>query len=372
MTIGIIGYNGWNNIGDDAMLLSIILQLQKAVSIDKIIVWGDQKAIEQLTASIPVEIRAIRYFKYVSKLRIIKKILHLCVFSRQFKECDQVIIGGGSIFQTLKGTRHIFRLMRAIRFYNKVVKFNLCNVAVGPFNNKLVFNQFKKICSLTNRITVRDKRSLAELEKLRIHLPYIELQDVAMSYTALTQIDSSEKSTQIQRVGISFRGGHTSEQTYTKVAEVLKTIEKTADIELYLFEFGAHQNGRDILAMKEFLPYSAHLSVDQIHMIEYTSDTKQFYELIASMDFMICMRLHAAIISYSVKTPFAIVSYATKCNDFVDIIKEDEGINTLISEDYDCSGLKIALSEMMSIPFDTHSISLNSAMNHIPYLLRET
>ncbi|MBP3361985.1 MAG: polysaccharide pyruvyl transferase CsaB [Clostridia bacterium] len=155
----ISGYYGFGNSGDDALLLSIIKDFERKGLKDRVVVLSYR----------PEETEREYGVKAVSRMNPFAVFLSI-LKARLF------ISGGGTLIQdgtSTKSLLYYLSLIRLAKLFGK--KVMLYANGIGPVRKKSNRRLCKKVLNRVDAITVRDKKSLSELEALGITVPEIRL-----------------------------------------------------------------------------------------------------------------------------------------------------------------------------------------------------
>ena len=154
----ILGYYGFKNSGDDALLLSIIQQLRRI----------DNNLSLCVLSQNPAETSRIYNVKAVKRDNPIELV-------RAILSCKMLLVGGGTLVQDRTSTKSLLYYLYVIRFALMLgKKVMLYSNGIGPLkeeNRSLT----KKILNRVNLITLRDKISQDELLRLGVTKPEIIL-----------------------------------------------------------------------------------------------------------------------------------------------------------------------------------------------------
>jgi len=152
MHVVLSGYYGFNNVGDEAILLSIIRALRAVDKDIQITVLSNQPA---LTAE-EYQVQAVNRWKFSD----IKETL---------KNADGLISGGGSLFQDETSVRSVIYYGMVVRIAQKLKKpVFIYAQGIGPLNNALSKWIVRRRFNRTDGITVRDGSSRDLLKSLRV------------------------------------------------------------------------------------------------------------------------------------------------------------------------------------------------------------
>lgn len=260
------GYFGFNNIGDDAILLSEIDFLKKEGFVPIILTNKGSRVFNEIS---------INRYNFFKILKIIN----------QFK---YFILGGGGIFQDKTSFRsliyYIF-LIYFMKFLNK--KVILLNVGIGPIKRKIsekILHRGLKKCDL---ILFRDEYSLKYFKDLKRSY-------LSSDSSFYLNFSPKERKNKIL-VSIRFFDGFDPmkfKKLFEKIDEEIKFIvfskEEIKIAETLNLEYIYHKNPVDVI------------------------------EDISTSKFLIGMRYHSIIFSILTSTPFVGIVYDIKVKNLID------------------------------------------------------
>jgi polysaccharide pyruvyl transferase CsaB len=307
----ILGYYGFRNIGDDALLMSIIKDLKLYRSDIKLLILSKDPA------------GTSRDFQVAS----INRISILRIF-QAMKSSKAFIYGGGNLLQDNTSTRSLFFYLSTVWLAKKLkLKVMIYANGIGPLKNSLNRIMTKKIINKVDVITLREKLSFSELEHMDISKPHILLTADA----ALTVADDSPSTDtnileylQIKEglplLGISLRKypGHEKfehEKYETVIAQAVDHI---------VSKYGAYpvfipmQHPEDIPILENVAAKMQNKSC----LIREKLDVHQTYDLISRTHMLLGMRLHALVFSAVAAVPMVGLVYDPKIQGFLDCINQ--------------------------------------------------
>ena len=159
MRFVISGYYGFENSGDDALLLTIIRQIKNDYS----------------DAVITVLSKSPKNTKTVYGVSSVNRYNPFALLWSIFR-CNLFISGGGTLIQDETSTKSLFYYLTLIRialFFKK--KVMLYANGIGPLTSFKNIEKTKHILNRVNLITLRDDRSLSELVHIGVTKPRTEL-----------------------------------------------------------------------------------------------------------------------------------------------------------------------------------------------------
>ncbi len=159
MKFVISGYYGFNNSGDDALLLSIIRDIRSIDEGAQIIVLSNS----------PAEVRRTYGVQAVNRYNIFSLV-------KSIADCDLLISGGGTLIQDVTSTKSLMYYLAVINIA-KMLKRKVMMYAngIGPLTSFKNIESTRKVLDKVDLITLRDENSQAELDKIGITKPVVHL-----------------------------------------------------------------------------------------------------------------------------------------------------------------------------------------------------
>jgi polysaccharide pyruvyl transferase WcaK-like protein len=316
--VGLVGWNGRRNIGDDAMTASIVSHFEnefdkKNLSIN---ILADSSQLASYTSK-NTEINAFQGYNLASKIHGLRGPLEWSLFIRKLVETSNIILfGGGTIYHSIMQSRRKQRIAEFAKSQGHVRLVGAINVSLGPFESKREEGACRQAINSLDFITVRDTRSYKILQKLDIRCPFVKAMDLALTLPQVLPFKPNNNHKQATRfIGISLKNDSLSKQKLADIAEVINELQNQDEsIGIRLFVFCDYSHVSDM--PDTLFLYSKLLHKNRVHINKYSKNFIEFYERISACDLMIAARLHASIIAYSVGTPFLMFSYHSKCADF--------------------------------------------------------
>ena len=289
----LLGYYGFKNSGDDALLLSIIQQLKKT---------DDSLSLGVLSFN-PDETKAQFGIDAVDRNNILSVI-------KAIKSSKMLIVGGGTLIQDSTSTKSLMYYLAVIKlaqiFKKKVM---LYANGIGPIK-KENFKITKRILNKIDLITLREELSLAELKKIGVDKPQI-----IVTADSVFGIDYDKK-------------GYKKEKYQLVSVRNNKRLSKNfcADIAKLCDEMYEKRNISTV-----FIPFQKKNDTQITEQIRALMKSKsevfdtecEFSELMALMEnasLCIGMRLHSLIYSVISKVPCVGLVYDQKVKAFMDYI----------------------------------------------------
>ncbi len=300
MHVVLSGYYGFDNVGDDAILLSIIQALRKCQPDIDITVLSNNPAATEKTYGV----KAVNRWK----MNEIKQVL---------KTADGLISGGGSLMQDQTG-------MKTIPYYAGVIQIAkwlkkpvfVYAQGMGPINHPvskfIVRKAFNKV-----KITVRDKASQSLLTEIGVKNESLIVPDPVIGLNGSTfhtdwLADASLSANTY--IAISVRDWPSTVDYKQKIANSLDQLVRHGEQIVFLPMHGEHdaKSSQEVAALmqEKSIIAPADLSIEEKIAV------------IGQSKLLIGMRLHSLIFSSIYATPFIAISYDPKIDAFAEIMDQ--------------------------------------------------
>ncbi len=300
-TVVISGYYGYENIGDEALLASIIKALRAQMT-----------GVHIIVLSVRPEVTARRYgVEAVNRLGLFQIISAL-------RRADLLISGGGSLLQDVTGPLTIpyyLGIVALAKLMGKPVMFYA--QGIGPVNGRFGKLLIRLIGNRADMITLRDEDSASLLREIGVRRPPVEVTaDPVFGLEPETGHDRKEVLESVgipgvtgQVVGVFIREWQGQKGYKEAVAGFADAIlAKGRQVIFVPMQYPADATpAREIAGMMDNTPV----------LVEEALGFSRIAELVNAMDIVVGMRLHALIIAASFAVPMAGLSYDPKVSDFL-------------------------------------------------------
>jgi polysaccharide pyruvyl transferase WcaK-like protein len=321
--VGLIGWNGKFNIGDDAMTSVILRYLTQHEFANRFHFLANKNNLAiYLDKELKTEIRGFPFYSLLNKIPVIRFFSRHYIFPYLFSDNkDLLLFGGGSMIHSATLSKRAVRIINWVRKKNPHVLVGAIGVSVGPFKNSNEKIAAKAALEAMDFLVVRDSRSYELVKTMELSKPFKCAPDLALLLPSLQKKFFFKTEKIGKYVGLSLRSGYVTNEKKFWLSELMQEIlNRNPAYKLKLFNFSILKGQDDRIENDAFiraLPTALH---QRISTINYSRDPFDFYKEIYSCDVMLCMRLHASIISYSVDTKFLMLAYHQKCLDFAEEI----------------------------------------------------
>lgn len=304
----ISGYYGFKNIGDDAMLMTILDDLRKYKKDARFVVLSND----------PVEIRKTYGINSINRINIPKII-------RTMKNSDLFLYGGGTLIQESTSTRSLFYYLLII-WVAKKMGLNVMLYANGiePINKYINRKLTQKVMNGIDLITLREEESAKVLKKLGIDKPGIVVTvDPALNIepappARISEIFSDEGMGE-EGPFIGFSARRWDGFKHNEEAAAITTLAEAAD-------HMAEQYG----AKPVFIPMQPEdiIILDNIvskmkrkaFVLRKKYSVKEVLGITSRMEIMVGMRLHSLVFAASLGIPVVGLVYEPKVDSFLKYI----------------------------------------------------
>lgn len=311
----ISGYYGFRNSGDEAVLQSILIALQKQSQAAGI-------RIEPVVLSIDPEWTTATYgVKSVHRMK-------LGEVRQAIGESAGLISGGGSLLQDVTGSKSIPYYLGIIKLAQWMGKPTFIYAqGIGPVNRKLFHPMIKSVFRKCAFVSVRDEQSRQLLQKMGLSAEKIMVvPDPVMGLTLPEDTDGSLQSVGSQddamkTVGISVRYWEESRRELDALADGL--LKACAKVPLHLRFLPFHHSSDNEASRYVMQKLNRGVSEQggRISICEDALHPQQMLREVGRCDVLIGMRLHSLIYAAGRRVPLMGVSYDPKIDHFMDRIR---------------------------------------------------
>ena len=240
------------------------------------------------------------------------------LYNSDVNEYDAYVYIGGSIFMeggsSYNLSEKFYDFVRRCRENNKPFCYISCNY--GPYQTQEYFDLSKKDFKECTDICFRDMYSyklFSDIETVR-YAP-----DFAFSYNT-PKVEKQKNTVGITVINLNIRN-----DLKDKNDEYIKFLEKniknyiSLGKDVYLFSFCKEEGDEETIeTILKLFPNESHL-----HIVKYTGDIDEFLKQYNSMEYMICARFHAMILSSIAMQKIYIMSYSKKIDRVIEDLNLD-------------------------------------------------
>ena len=334
------GWYGNGNLGDEAMLASMLQALRNRMSDLDITVFSDYPADTRSKYCVD----ALGHPPFPLDVQRLPTLIASHKETRQaiaaLRHADLFILGGGGLLHDYRGGVYLW-LLEIVLAKVLGTPVALYAVGCGPIHRKSGIVLHRAVLSRTDLITVRDPDSKELLQRIGVRSPEIEATadpSVLLSPAPVTSIRSvlakiHPGPLDIPLIGISLRPwfpyamkdqklAHEKESRFkTTLAQVADALidRLGARIVFIPMYFGGGTGDAsicaDVLALMRF--------PDEVYLLTERFTPQEMMTLLGEMDLVIGMRLHSLILAATMNVPVIGITYDPKIMGFVSSIGQD-------------------------------------------------
>lgn len=331
-TVFLFGYYGYDNLGDDLILESIVNNLNNQFNF-KVLTYNYEKT-HKVDNVVPV-----------SRSKF-SKIIHEIITS------DIVASGGGSLLQDATSSKSLYFYLGLIilgKIFRKktIFLFNGIGPIKGNFNKKIV----KWVLSKVDRIILRDNQSKELLTELGVTRNVEVVGDAVFLNDHEVEKTYQEKESS-KLVIISLRPWKNFDKI--KILETERLIESLQS-KGYLVELLPLMMPDDYEILSEIAKDS------DVSIIDFHDRQAKLFNRIESAHVLIGERLHSLIISSICETPFIGIEYDPKIAGYCKMVKQSNAMKT---ENFDHNKIIQSLDDL-ELSYNKYYEDLKSEKNKI-------
>lgn len=309
----ISGYYGFGNVGDEAILISILERLEEELESPSFVILSNSHK---------------SFLPSKSNVKIIGR-LSLFSIIKELLSADLLISGGGGLLQDSTGFSTVAYYLGIISLALALKKKTMIYAqGIGPVSCEKSKKLIKKVCDKVDFISVRDSESAALLKRLGV--TGVPMAVTADPVLAMKRLDEEEISSFIERsvpsvkdgkfnVAISVRPWKSKNDYISEIAAACDIICDKFGADIYLIPFQLTQDYAVCQAVLDKMKSKASIIAPQNRddgVFQYTPE--EMAGLIGKMDALIAMRLHALIFAASYDVVSAGIIYDPKVGAFAD------------------------------------------------------
>lgn len=311
--IVISGYYGFRNSGDEAVLQSILIALQKQSQALGI-------SIEPIVLSIDPEWTSATYgVKSVHRMKLVE-------VRQAIYESAGLISGGGSLLQDVTGSKSIPYYLGIIKLAQWMGRPTFIYAqGIGPVNRKLFHPLIKSVFRKCNYISVRDEQSRELLLSMGLEQKNIEVVPDPVLGLSLPEDTGSTgqplSSGVLPVVGISVRYWEQDRKELDALVQGLIKANLDKPLHLRFLPFHFPTDNEASRYVMERLEGSITEHGGQVSICEDAIHPQQMLREVGECDVLIGMRLHSLIYAAGRRVPLIGISYDPKIDHFLERIQ---------------------------------------------------
>lgn len=319
------GYYGFNNIGDEAVLIAIIQALKKEIpDVEIIVLSQDPPKTEK-----QMNVQAVNRWCLPQIIGAIK-------------ECDLLISGGGSLLQDVTGKKSILYYLGIItiaRWWKKPAM--IYAQGIGPVQSSWARKMVRNVLNKMDLITVRDEASGEDLSSMGVTRPPM--------HVTVDPVMGMERPEEIQ---ILDKFPYLNEEEGKLVGFCLRQWPGLALEELAALGDDLAERGFKVVFLPFHFPEDisvcrdvAKLMKQENHLIKDNLSPMEMMGVVGKMDLVIGMRLHALIMAGAQGIPFVAIEYDPKVGRYANLMGQETACSV---ETMSCENLRNKVEQIMA------------------------
>ena len=294
MKVVISGYYGFNNIGDEAILKSIITSLKKEKADIEITVLSNNPSHTEKT----YKVKSINRW-------------NLTNIYKEIKNSDGLISGGGSLLQDVTSSRSIIYYTSIMGLANLAKKpIFIYAQGVGPINKKINQSITRYFLNKVDYISLRDEDSANLVKKIGVKTKLEIVPDPVMGLDFKNIYVKDEEN----YIVVSVRDWNTKHDYLKEIASFCENISRLG-IKIKLLPM--HGKLDEEISLK-----LASMIKNNVEILSYTMDIENKLKYIKGAKLVVAMRLHALIFAGNIGTPMIGVSYDPKIESYLKLVDQ--------------------------------------------------
>ena len=324
----IYGYYGLSNLGDDLLILSIITRLQKSKFAEKYFIrnYGKVDILSRKENIIYTDLET----HIVSKKTLFQKLSGLYFYARAhhkvFKTCHSMILGGGTLISGHSSTKSLF-LIWLISLLAKINSLKVYGVGLGVAKLDTSVKRFLARCIINNcdYLGIRDAISLKQLKSVTtkecVHLTadlIFESRNLIFDKVKTTKIHAVN-SIGISIVGLFLKNENKRELVLHSLVEAIE-VWVNSGVQVRLFSFQNSKNDEfysDKFLLEQIL--NSFRASPMVSLVELDANVSSINSGFSSIDILVGMRFHGAVLAAMSNKPFVGFSCDHKMSSLCDL-----------------------------------------------------
>lgn len=304
------GYYGFDNIGDEAVLFSIVSLLKKEIPNVRIMVLSNNP--EKTKATYNVDSVNRWDMKTVAKV---------------IKQSDLLISGGGSLLQDVTSSKTIpyyLAIVKIAQLYKKKVVFY--SQGIGPVNKSFSKVLMKMIINKVDGIYVREPGSKALLQEIGIKKPVEVSIDPVIGINLGREVSESKVAVKKPAVGVYLRPWQNEAHDEHLLQAMLPGLGEliAKGYKLYFIPMHYDQDRAIAKLLQEKLIESGLGKAEDMEVVDKMLSIEEVLDYTANFEMVIGMRLHSLIMAAAEKVPMMALSYDPKVTSFMKEIEQSQ------------------------------------------------
>lgn len=295
-TINLYGYFGFDNVGDDLMLLNLLDYIDLNIN-EKILIRVFSKKND---------------YKFKKYNNIYVNLIRLTFITNKFLMSYYILnssagfwVGGTCLYEPdNKNISGLIWLQKLVKKYNN--KFSFINIGIGHLETEKAKHLVKSILLNVNKSSFRDRISLQKAESILQKTNFVMGGDMVFLNNPLPRLNSINPQ---KYLGFA---GHSQYQNNSKVIDFYTKLlqEVSANYEKIIF---ISMHGNEDHKFHKKIAYS----LDKKCLFINYKDHIELFHKMRQLHFLIGMRLHSIVLADLLAIPNIGISYGEKVSNYI-------------------------------------------------------
>lgn len=298
MRIVVSGYYGYDNVGDEAILESLITTFRSL-----------EPGIEIVVLSGQPETTAARY-----RVEAVNRWNLLAVW-KAIKASDGLVSGGGTLLQDVTGRKSVpyyAGIMQMAAWLD--VPFVVYAQGIGPVQSRLNQSITRRVLTKASLLTVRDQRSKAQLLELGIKQAIDIVPDPAFGLSLERESTASITISKQPMIAVALREWTCDKQYWSLIVKALALCRR-AGFQLVFVPMHGEKDEEVSQAIVNRID-------DEAVVLDAELPIREKAAAIAKANVLVGMRLHSLIFAALANVPFVALAYDPKVDSFAEQCKQ--------------------------------------------------
>lgn len=318
LRVGLVGWNGKRNAGDDAMTAALVDGLEDIAPGSRIVALAGKRYLPPTRAG--ARFVGLPHFEAAMAVPLLRRILLRQGFGRALvggSGLDLLVFGGGSIFRHANTVGEYERLHLAAAARSRRLRSAAIGVSVGPFSDPLAEQRALRLLGRLDAISVRDERSYDYVKSRLPGVPCALSADLAYAFAGAAAPSDRPGGARGRGVlvGVALRAGVREAEQKALVGWLRGFAEVSPGVSIRFVAMCAHRSADDRRFADRLVEAVALRGRLDVAGTSYSGDPRTAYDGIAGCDLVVAVRLHGLLFGIAAGRKTIAYPYHAKVTD---------------------------------------------------------
>lgn len=356
-TVTVVGWHGFLNLGDDAMLLVMGRLISARFGAARVRILTSSNKMPSIR--VPGILWVPFFPNWLDSVPRGEELLRLL----SVWGSETLIFGGGSILSTTRSIRWKYRLAQIHRYLHPSGRRGLLGVSIGPFEDKVGEDYAIRLLRFCDFAVVRDSRSFEWAKAVSANQPLgVQiLLSPDLTFALRKEVNVPSGGVPNKSIVVALRGDILATdlrkvflRNLAKALLELIDSGRAKHVKIMAFQVGGQS--LDLLVARDLENRVGRR--DNVRVIAYDGDPLRALQEVSSCELVIGMRLHAKIFSTFTGNKLVNIFYHQKDHDFVQDWKSGKAVTLEVSGS-DSQSAKEILSGRLGSPPDPTNVAFD-------------